>query len=1141
MSIAFYREQELAITFRAEYRKAVFGLFHVAFLDNEDNYVIPSEDKPSIEASLSFYQNFILKGDTYPVYDGKNFYAQPVRDPRVLKQVLGLPDSLYHRLDLSKDILSQITFVDGLKDLKNSCYYLIQRDKKSSWSYRDDFKLFCLNSGVFFLYDETKPFRNREITSLPVFFDESRFDPELKKLYHQATSDRFAIDFLGEKCTNEFVAEMKKYDSFSLQERVDFFLNDRFDARLADLNQDPTFRRKYEFLLREYISSLINFLYDRYCFKVLNKVTSKLSYLTIAKFQSQDHLVYSLSASHADMFSSTGKEETFAFDPQDKEKISLLIDETLKDCPNGSLLTIYSHLGLPYEGYEAIENKEEPFTKESLLASLPFEEKARSSEERFLTAKRYDTFYSYLSGEKEHEIAFLGRRLFEEGVEIISSIPLLEENPTNTFTVRIWNTPKCASLATLFSEDKNVTFSLAEQIYPSYLLFQGLDEQDALKEALKKLDYSSQGKAAAFFFHAFKGITIERAVDLMLVTFDCQEIKSAQLLKFFFYVLLYPLAIVERECRLQAIRENDALILVALDGMPNQFETYEPTLPYPYVSYGKIAYSFRRSFFSKPYLCSSEKNAIERSIQYYSNTYKSLFPKNKKQADENTFILTQIGLPNDIVSNIDFSKPLIPQLPYQDNLCHLCHHTIPTYHPTLTDIPSGRDNAYLTYLFARAAENGVFLSGRILEQNYDLASFYEPLKDGTYTGLFHFDRAYIQPVLLPYVNVSAKMVLALLSAFFPNSLANDTYYSQVVSFLSLGDKTIQRLMFDCRKEDYMLLFSHMMVFTHLVFLYLVIGVAYAYNVSQDIIPPSETEITMNLDYNPRLLYPYVILGRYYNAYTDDLRKGEYYFCSCEKESMLSLAKAFDRTYQQKGYDRKLEAPILLGVVGVPYLVILKYVDFDLSENSVEDLIDAIPFKESICRRCLNVNHAALIQPFTKAFPYKENKEAEYSFAVNRMIHDGFRIFSDYTTPEVRYHPERHYDLSLTLGDNLPFLDYTEDNVPEALFTFFVMSQDTLRNRLYDFAKVGSNNAEAIATASGILLDANLRSPQEILDLMTDDFNKVTKDALLEHFPEIQRVRESFQGPVMQAMIGFFLYLVQELNEKYAELESHVGR
>ncbi len=257
--------------------------------------------------------------------------------------------------------------------------------------------------------------------------------------------------------------------------------------------------------------------------------------------------------------------------------------------------------------------------------------------------------------------------------------------------------------------------------------------------------------------------------------------------------------------------------------------------------------------------------------------------------------------------------------------------------------------------------------------------------------------------------------------------------------------------------------------------------------------------------------------------------------------MLSLAKAFDRTYQQKGYDRKLEAPILLGVVGVPYLVILKYADFDLSENSVEDLIDAIPFKESICRRCLNVNHAALIQPFTKAFPYKENKEAEYSFAVNRMIHDGFRIFSDYTTPEVRYHPERHYDLSLTLGDNLPFLDYTEDNVPEALFTFFVMSQDILRNRLYDFAKVGSNNAEAIATASGILLDANLRSPQEILDLMTDDFNKVTKDALLEHFPEIQRVRESFQGPVMQAMIGFFLYLVQELNEKYAELESHVGR
>lgn len=1142
MSIHFYRQQELAITFRSDYRKAVFGLFHVAFLDNEDNYVIPSEDKDSIQAALSFYQNFILEGSTYPVYDGKSFYPKPVKDPSVLKQVLGLPDVVYSRLDTSKDILSQIPFADGLKELKSSCYYLIQRDKKLSWSYRDDFKLYCLSYGVFFLYDETKPFMNREIASLPVFFDESRFDEDVSRLYKQATSARFAIDFLGEKADNQFIEEMKKYDSFTFQERIDYFLNDRFDQRLADLNQDPVFRRKYAFLLREYISSLVNFLYDRYCFTVLNKVTTKLSYLTVAKFQSKDHLVYSLSGFHGEMFSSTGKEGTFAFDPKDKENISLLIDQALKDCPNGSLLTIYSHLGLPFAGYEAIKDKEEPFTAASLLASLPFEEKERSSEERYLTAKRYDTFYSYLSGEEEHKVAFLLRRLYESGFEILSSTPILEQDLSSTYTIRISSKLDCASLLKMVSLDPKDSFSLAEEVYPSYILYKNIDEDETLREALKRLDYASNGKACANFYRAFNNITIERALDLVLMTFGCSELKSAKLIDFFAFVLRYPLLVVENEWRMEAIRSGDSLILIALDGMPNQFETYEPNLPYPYVTYGKIAYSFRRSFLSKPVLCSSQKVAIERSILYYTDKYKSMNLGKNDMATMNTYILKQIGLPNDIVSLLNFDKPLLPQLPFEDHLCHLCNHTTPSYHASLTDNPVGIDNAYLTYIFARAAENGVYLSGRILADDYDLSAFYEPLRDGTYTGLFHFDRNYIQPILLPYVNVSAKMVLALLSAFFPNSLSTESYYSQVVSFLSLGDKTIQRLMFDCRKEDYMLLFSHMMVFTHLVFLYLVIGVAYGYYVSQDIVPPSEAEITLNFDYNPRLLYPYVILGRYYNAYTDDLRKGEYYFCSCEKESMLKMAKAFDNVYQQKGYDKKLEAPILLGVIGLPYLVILKYCDYDLSENSVEDLINAIPFKESICRRCLNVNHAALAEPFSKAFPYKENKEAEYVFAVNRMIHDGFRVYSDLPYSQLKYHSDKHFDLSLAIGDNLPFLDYvTEDSVPEALFTFFVMNQDTLKNYLYDFAKLNNGDSEAVATASGILLDANLRSSEEILDFLTDDFDKETRQALLEHFPEIERVRDSYKTPVMQSMVGFFYYLIQMLIEKYAELESRVGR
>ena len=159
-----------------------------------------------------------------------------------------------------------------------------------------------------------------------------------------------------------------------------------------------------------------------------------------------------------------------------------------------------------------------------------------------------------------------------------------------------------------------------------------------------------------------------------------------------------------------------------------------------------------------------------------------------------------------------------------------------------------------------------------------------------------------------------------------------------------------------------------------------------------------------------------------------------------------------------------------------------------------------------------------------------------------MIHDGFRVYSDLPYSQLKYHSDKHFDLSLAIGDNLPFLDYvTEDSVPEALFTFFVMNQDTLKNYLYDFAKLNNGDSEAVATASGILLDANLRSSEEILDFLTDDFDKETRQALLEHFPEIERVRDSYKTPVMQSMVGFFYYLIQMLIEKYAELESRVGR
>ncbi|MBQ8141797.1 MAG: hypothetical protein IJ194_01400 [Bacilli bacterium] len=1133
MGYQLYKNRKLNISFRADYRQALFGMFHVAFLDNKDDIVLSLDDKDSIESALRFYKERILNRKTYTVTNGNTFDEKESQDNEVLKQVLGLPDALFERLDLSQEIITQLHFDSSLSDLKRESYILLYQKLNRKW-YTDDFKLYCLKKGFFFLYDETKPFMERNEKSVPVFVEESMLSPELMERYKEARSERFSIDFLGSKADKQFIADMKKFDGYSFDRRLSYFVNDDYDMELASIPVGLPFKRRYAYVLRQYLSALINLLYDQYSFEVLNKVTAKLSFMSISKIHIERDL-YTLSSFNADMFSLD--KEKWYFSTMDKGKITELVADAMEKEPGGDILTIYSLLGLPYPGYKFVKHLE-TFTVEDIVNSLPFSFSITNSE-IYLSAKRYDVFYSYLSGEQEHQYAFMLRFLLDNGVQYSCEKPLLIEDKENKVSLTFRKKKRCESLASLFDKKR---MSFVEELYPTYLLDRGLLEDEKLEKKLREIDSKSKNQALYYFYHSFVDISLDRAIDLMLVTYDLQQYKDERFLDFFYYVLTYPVLVAEREYRIILIENKDTLSLMALDRPTKYNESFEPNLPYPYVSFGQLAYSFREGYFSQPYVCSCQKSAIESKIQYLGDLYERHHPKEDSVIAKRGYIIQNLGLPENLSSKLTTTKDISSQIPYKHHICHLCMNSSPSIHEKIDSNEAEPYNIYMSYIRAKASERGVYFD-EPMSLDYDFGAFFGKLADGTYTSVLSFDIQKVDPILYPYIHVDKKMMLSLIAAFFPNEISYDDFYEQAISFAELADNgDLYRILFDCNESLYPVIYKHMMIFTRLVYIYKMVEIAYSVYVSRHIVPENANEFCLNFDYNPRLPYPYIILGTIFNAYTSDIYSDDLYFCQCDKKPMLDFATRFDSLYNQRNMAKEYETPIILGLIGFPYLAILKYKDYDLSVGSIEDLFEKIQFRDSICRRCTSINHSAYDEPFRKAFPFKEDLSADYDFALNGMVHDQFKILSDYALIDIKYHPRHNYDLD-GYGDGLlPYFDYASSTIPEVLFTFFTPSKDQLREWLTEFGQINMEKVESVAYASSVILDTYSRENKCILNFL---FDLNSEDTLLQsvqkHFPEIERVRAGYISSTAQSILGFITYLVQKLIHRYAIKESHIGR
>jgi hypothetical protein len=105
-----------------------------------------------------------------------------------------------------------------------------------------------------------------------------------------------------------------------------------------------------------------------------------------------------------------------------------------------------------------------------------------------------------------------------------------------------------------------------------------------------------------------------------------------------------------------------------------------------------------------------------------------------------------------------------------------------------------------------------------------------------------------------------------------------------------------------------------------------------------------------------------------------------------------------------------------------------------------------------------------------------------------------------------------------------------------------MSHDALKNYLVEFSKLNMEHAEANAYASSIILDTYFRNDKTILNFVFDlSSDKTLREEVMTFFPEIDRVRGSYQNIVIQQILGFISYLIQQLFYKYALKESYIGR
>ncbi len=1110
----------------SDYKEAYIGSIFLAFKNNKQELVMAEEDREPLLWLEEFYRTKLKE---YKLNFNFRFFRNITKKGK--NKFFGLPDELFETLNFSNPIVNQIKFVPNLSNLKKEVYFEYA-DNNGCHPYTDDFKLYLFKHGIYFVQEETIPFIKGEVR-YPVFIDERRLPADIKALIDQCDFDFFTINFNDAR--KLFIDNCyKEIDAIPFERKLLHFVDYATDKEIKELaSKIDIGAGLYNGYMRRFVASIINIMFDKYSFEVLNRVTGKLSFLTPVKIET-DKTYQVLSSFDGEMYSTDG--ENYYFNLKDKDALLKQTKHAFKEIKKRDGLSLYKYLCLPYAGYKYVKDKTFS-TPKKFISALPFRDDISISTS-YLSPKRCDLNYSFLSGKKQHNFVFLLRWLSNRGIDYIYYIlgqrrDLLDYDPDTYLTLQIFDEKREGMLSLLFDEPT----PLSGFLFSSYEV-EHLDiNLNRLYESLKRIDEASSNRALSYFYRCFNDKTLRSATIKMLKAFDCRDELSDSLLSFMEYVLFVPFKAADNEFRTISVKNNDQQSLLALDGYRNLDESFEPSLMYPYVSFGMNYYAFRKNYFSKPYLCSCQKESVITTINYFTYKYEKYFGKNHARRELNNYVTMFAGFPKKLIASLNFDEELIPQLEFKDHICHICQHSTPCVYNLMFENEGSQINHFTTYGRSFSAEKGVFFADRTFTGQY--------INKNDYKILLAFDKDKIEKRFLPYTDLRKRNLLALLASFSIEQFGTQFFLEYISDFLDLSDQEIFDALTSVSPLENSENFDYYRyIFSEISNILLLAKSVYLVDLIKRKVPYLSSTECLNIDHNDKLPLPYVHLGRIFNAYSEDVDSDEVYLCECEKETIRLIFNKFNVMYQNAGLNPVLRIYILFGYAGLPYIVTYKYIQKygNIITYSVDEIIEQLNFKPGICRRCTSHSHAAFDGAFYKAYPLREGMIAERTFALNKLAHHHISVIETVPLIQNSIDDSELPDLNSTYNQYFPII-LPLDSEGALWFKQQLNFDEEKLTILYEAFKPRLLHA---STDNKVLFKNVLFSTfKNNLDVFFDYFreepsNSTLRDSVFNHFPDIKTIikDEKTQDEVCSIILIFIPFLFENIIDELAKQEEN---
>lgn len=1130
-------DDDFSLSSSTNLKKAKIGLYHLGFIKNDLSRVISIDDKKSIEAALSFYNMLKEKGyKKYPISTLKSYKEVNIEDKKVIQEIIGLPFSFYKGIDFNKDIISQLTFEDNLTDIKKYAYRNIYTYFNKKW-YCDIFKNFCLEKGIFFLYDETIPFINDENNILPVLIDEKKISKKISTLLTEATSLKLIIECLDQDIDEKDIVEFEKYDSFSFTKRVDYFINNLYIKEIADLNPSKDFKKIYSRCLRIYFAFIINYLYDKF----LNEVTKNISFKKSAFTESKINNYYVISNINSEMYSVN--KVNYYFPINNKEIITILYNK-YKNIKNPLLL--YKAMRLPWVGYEQFltalnKNKDNPFDEITYVEDISYTD-------NFLSTKRIDQFYNYDSNLKDyfHNEIVINRELIKEGFLYKD---IITETDDNKIKLEIINGIKHSYYESYYN-DKSKNFT--NYFLDCYIDASGTIDYDLFfKMLLEKVDSKSNNEALNFFINDCDNKSLIEVKKDIERTFSF-KLNHEMIDDFLNFVLNYPKYIMQNEIEKKLLNEGNRFaydcFTIPYSNIDTSSETYEVSLPLKFVSYGDYFYSFKKEYNSKGYICSCQKEAVYNIVKHFSDIYSKINPE---QVELTKFLLSVIPLPKNIKNSIDTKKDFLPQLKFKDHICHLCNNSEPLFSDVTVDDFDiyNHSSIYRTYINAIGAKNNLFVyDEKTKEIISDLIDEkYNDPNELYISHLLSYDfKKELPPVLKPFFDIDGAQLALLICSTILLDFDNQQTLNDLNTLFEMSKKDVKKLLINKSNTiDFDSPFVTESAASKIFFIYNMIIAAYRNKLSKEELNLYDDYLCLNDDFNCNLPYPYIFLGKTFNAYSSSIGGKEVYLCSCDKKGVELVVKKINKMFKNEPVEKAgLKTLAVLSLSGLPYQYIKNYIHYEDPLIALE----SFKYKDNICRRCLNENHAAYQVPFVKVYPNKDEMTAEYSFAKSKLASDGLTFIDTVDLSEVHFDPNYKYDINQYETYMIPgiFPQNVSDSIePDTLYKFTVVTKDHFETYLFDYCILSKYSKKTLSSFTTIM---KLRYEQD-----NDFFYDFIRNFAYKSEPFSRIITYFFNDTVIknnididyydfcQLVLGFVTYILEELFHRYAMDEKRIGR